>query len=73
MDDQRRVYGIAGSVYAYWMSYIEPAAVFDMTIAIKSFIMFLLGGSGTVLGPVMGSFFFNNKKVIKKPLRTKNI
>jgi branched-chain amino acid transport system permease protein len=50
--------GIAGSVYAYWMSYIEPAAVFDMTIAIKSFIMFLLGGAGTVLGPVIGSFFF---------------
>ena len=50
--------GIAGSGYAYWMSYIEPAAVFDMTIAIKSFVMFLLGGAGTVLGPVLGSFFF---------------
>jgi branched-chain amino acid transport system permease protein len=50
--------GVAGSVYAYWMSYIEPSAVFDMTIAIKSFIIFLLGGAGTVLGPVLGSFFF---------------
>ena len=52
--------GIAGSVYAYWMSYIEPAAVFDMTIAIKSFVMFLLGGAGTVLGPILGSFLFEN-------------
>jgi branched-chain amino acid transport system permease protein len=50
--------GIAGSTYAYWMSYIEPAAVFDMTIAIKSFVIFLVGGAGTVLGPVIGSFFF---------------
>ncbi len=49
--------GIAGSVYAYWMSYIEPGAVFDMTIAIKSFVMFLLGGAGTVLGPIVGAFF----------------
>ena len=49
--------GIAGSVYAYWMSYIEPSAVFDMTIAIKSFVMFLLGGAGTVIGPVLGAFF----------------
>jgi branched-chain amino acid transport system permease protein len=49
--------GIAGSAYAYWMSYIEPAAVFDMTIAIKSFVMFLLGGAGTVLGPILGAFF----------------
>ncbi|NIS59220.1 MAG: branched-chain amino acid ABC transporter permease, partial [Proteobacteria bacterium] len=43
--------GIAGNIYAYWMSYIEPGAVFDMTIAIKSFVMFLVGGAGTVLGP----------------------
>ncbi len=49
--------GIAGSVYAYWMTYIEPGAVFDMTIAIKSFVMFLLGGAGTVLGPIVGAFF----------------
>jgi len=49
--------GIAGSVYAYWMSYIEPSAVFDMTIAIKSFVMFLLGGAGTIIGPVLGAFF----------------
>ena len=49
--------GIAGGFYAYWMSYIEPAVVFDMTIAIKSFVMFLLGGSGTILGPILGAFF----------------
>ena len=52
--------GIAGSVYAYWMSYIEPGAVFDMTIAIKAFVMFLLGGAGTVLGPVVGAFFLES-------------
>lgn len=49
--------GIAGSVYAYWMTYIEPSAVFDMTIAIKSFVMFLLGGAGTIIGPIVGAFF----------------
>lgn len=49
--------GVAGGVYAYWMSYIEPSAVFDMTIAIKAFVMFLLGGAGSILGPVAGAFF----------------
>ena len=48
--------GIAGSLYAYWMSHIEPAIVFDMAIAIKSFVMFLLGGAGTLLGPILGAF-----------------
>lgn len=49
--------GIAGSIYAYWMSYIDPATVFDMTIAIKSFVMLLLGGAGTLIGPIVGAFF----------------
>jgi branched-chain amino acid transport system permease protein len=47
---------IAGSLYAYWMSHIEPAIVFDMAIAIKAFVMFLLGGAGTLLGPLLGAF-----------------
>jgi len=48
---------MAGSIYAYWMTYIEPSAVFDMTISIKAFVMFLIGGAGTVVGPVLGAFF----------------
>lgn len=49
--------GAAGGVHAYWLSYIEPAAVFDMTIAVKAFAIFLLGGAGTVLGPVVAALF----------------
>lgn len=49
--------GIVGAINAYWMTYIEPPAVFDMIIAVKSFVMYLLGGAGTVLGPIIGAFF----------------
>src|SRR4051812_38719205 len=49
--------GLVGAIYAYWFSYVEPPAVFDMLIAIKFFIIFLLGGAGTVLGPVIAAFF----------------
>lgn len=49
--------GMVGAINAYWMTYIEPAAVFDMTIAVKSFVMYLLGGAATVLGPIFGAFF----------------
>lgn len=48
--------GVAGAIYAYWFSYVEPPAVFDMLIAIKSFVIFLLGGPATVLGPVVAAF-----------------
>jgi branched-chain amino acid transport system permease protein len=47
--------GAAGALYARWLSYIEPSSVFDMTISVKAFVMFLLGGAGTVIGPVVGA------------------
>jgi branched-chain amino acid transport system permease protein len=48
--------GITGGVFAYWFSFIEPATVFDIMIAVKAFVMMMLGGAGTVLGPVLGAF-----------------
>jgi branched-chain amino acid transport system permease protein len=47
--------GIAGGIYAHWLGYIEPGAVFDMTIAVKCFVMMLIGGTATVLGPLYGA------------------
>lgn len=47
--------GAAGGLYAEWIGYIEPPVVFDMTIAVKAFVMFLLGGAGTILGPMFGA------------------
>jgi len=47
--------GIAGGLYALWVGYIDPPSVFDMTIAVKAFVMFLIGGAGTVLGPLIGA------------------
>jgi branched-chain amino acid transport system permease protein len=48
--------GITGGVFAFWFSFIEPATVFDIMIAVKAFVMMMLGGAGTVLGPVFGAF-----------------
>jgi len=48
--------GLTGGVFAYWFSFIEPATVFDIMIAVKGFVMMMLGGAGTVLGPVLGAF-----------------
>lgn len=48
--------GLVGGLYAHWFGYIEPAAVFDMTIAVKVFVMMLLGGAGTIFGPLYGAF-----------------
>jgi branched-chain amino acid transport system permease protein len=48
--------GLAGGIYAYWISFIEPSSVFDVAISIKMFVIVLLGGVGTIFGPVIGAF-----------------
>ena len=47
--------GMAGAIYASWVNYIEPPDVFDVLLAIKPLVMVLLGGIGTIFGPVIGA------------------
>jgi branched-chain amino acid transport system permease protein len=48
--------GLAGGVFAFWFSFIEPRGVFNMNHATKMFVMLLLGGAGTIIGPILGAF-----------------
>ena len=48
--------GLTGAIYAYWFSYIDPPTVFDVMWVVKMFVMILIGGAGTVFGPVIGAF-----------------
>ena len=48
---------LAGGIWAYWIGYIDPGGAFDMAISVKLFVMVLLGGMGTLLGPIIGAFF----------------
>jgi branched-chain amino acid transport system permease protein len=46
---------IAGGIYAYWITFIDPASAFDPTLNVRMVIMAMFGGPGTVLGPVAGA------------------
>jgi len=50
--------GGAGALYASWVFYIEPPDVFATLTSVKPIVMALLGGAGTVLGPVVGAVVF---------------
>lgn len=50
--------GTAGAVYASWVSYIDPTDMFSILMTIKVPVMVLLGGAGTLLGPVLGVVAF---------------
>ena len=55
--------GLVGGIYAYWLTYIEPPFVFDILISVKYWIMMLLGGAGTVLGPLAGAIILESLSV----------
>jgi branched-chain amino acid transport system permease protein len=48
--------GLTGAIYAYFIHYINPPGAFDIGTSIKMFVIVLLGGVGTVFGPVIGAF-----------------
>lgn len=48
--------GLAGGVFAYYLTFIEPFAMFDIVISVQIVLAVLLGGKGTLWGPVLGAF-----------------
>lgn len=50
--------GFAGGLYASWVTYIDPSDVFDVMLAVKPIVMVLIGGAGTLFGPLLGAFTF---------------
>jgi branched-chain amino acid transport system permease protein len=47
--------GFCGGVYAWYLSYIHPEDVFSLRVNVSMIVMALLGGAGTVFGPVIGA------------------
>lgn len=50
--------GAVGGLWAYWITFIEVSSAFDISISVRGYIMMLLGGMGTVIGPVIGAALF---------------
>jgi branched-chain amino acid transport system permease protein len=47
--------GIVGGVYAYWTTFIDPATVFSPDYSVEMIAVCLIGGAGSIAGPVVGS------------------
>ncbi|KLU61177.1 leucine/isoleucine/valine transporter permease subunit [Peptococcaceae bacterium CEB3] len=46
---------MVGVVYAIWQSYIDPPTVFEPGITVLMLVMTMIGGAGTVAGPIIGA------------------
>jgi branched-chain amino acid transport system permease protein len=49
------IIGLVGSSYAFQQVTIFPARLFDVDITVLMVVMVVIGGSGTVLGPLLGA------------------
>lgn len=50
--------GVAGSLYSLYMTYIDPGTVFNLALSFQAIMMSLLGGTGTITGPVVGACIY---------------
>jgi len=51
---------LAGGIHAYWITFLDPASAFDISLNVKMIIMAVFGGPGTVLGPVLGALVLSS-------------
>lgn len=49
---------MAGGLYAFTITYIDPSVVFDLRFTLEMVVMTLIGGIGTVAGPLVGALVF---------------
>ena len=47
---------LGGTFYAQYFAYLDPTIAFGPTISIQGLLPAIVGGAGTVVGPVLGSF-----------------
>lgn len=48
--------GLGGGVWSYFTTHISPVFAFDIIVGVDMILMTMLGGLGTLWGPVLGAF-----------------
>jgi branched-chain amino acid transport system permease protein len=51
--------GLCGSLYGIYLFHINPDAVLKLDWTLYPILMCVIGGNGTIMGPVIGAFFMN--------------
>jgi branched-chain amino acid transport system permease protein len=49
---------LAGGLYFFKSAYIQPPDAFDLNLSTETIVVAMLGGQGTVAGPALGAFLY---------------
>jgi branched-chain amino acid transport system permease protein len=53
---------VAGGLYFFKSGIIEPGSAFNLERSIEAIVMVMLGGQGTVIGPALGAFLYEESR-----------
>lgn len=56
--------GLAGAPFPFYITFVEPASVFDLNYAVNSLAMPMIGGTTTWMGPVIGAVLLGSAQQI---------
>ena len=65
--------GAVGAIYAYYTGFISPTVYGLVSVDIVVLVTLLLGGMGTMLGPVLGGVLFTVLDELVRPLGRLNV
>jgi branched-chain amino acid transport system permease protein len=51
--------GVGGTFYAFYLFSLQPNTVFGIPLSVDIIVRVIVGGAGTVLGPILGSFILS--------------
>src|SRR5919198_4024373 len=54
--------GVAGGIYGYFLNFFEPRGMFNILDSVEIVLAVLIGGRGTLWGPVLGAFLLQGIK-----------
>jgi branched-chain amino acid transport system permease protein len=52
--------GIAGALYPYFVTFVEPVSAFNLIVAVNAIAMPMIGGTATWVGPVIGALLLGS-------------
>ena len=56
--------GMAGSIHPYFVSYVDPSSLFNLSYAVNSMAMPLIGGTSSWLGPLIGAVLLSTAQQV---------
>ena len=60
--------GAAGTFYAQKYLYIDPPISYSIALSVEMLLVTIVGGMGTVFGPLVGSFFLHTVNEFARPV-----